>query len=382
MKILFLSDRYPPEIGGVAASAARISRSMSRAGHQVDVVAPARELPSGAVDSRAVESSLTIHRYGPARSADYTQQQSLVFLEWLHGQRQFDVVWGHYLTTAGFLAAWFGRQIRRPSIVSVRGNDLDRELFPPGDFGRLVWCLERATRVVTVSRDLADKVRMLVDRDATVLPNAVDGALFAPGPRPNDLALRYGIDPADVVLGFTGELRAKKGLPFLVQCFRELLERQPVRLLVVGQVRGSDRGELDRLLDSDALRERLIVTGHLADPAEVAQHLRLVDVLLIPSIWEGMPNSLLEAMAAGVPVIASDAGAIPEVVTDGVHGLLLPRTHLHLLSQRVEEWLAQPGETRQAIVAAARQLATTYFSPEAEADRLAAILKSLDAGAP
>lgn len=347
---------------------------MARAGHLVEVVVHARELPGGAVETTQPEAGLIVHRCGPARSVDYTQQQTLIFLEWLQRRQAFDLVWGHYLTTAGFLAAWFGRTHGVPSVLSVRGNDLDKELFPPGDFGRLQWCLNNASKVVTVSRDLAGKVRALVNREALVMPNAVDVDIFQPGPRPDDLAQKYGLVAGEVVLGFSGELRAKKGLPFLIQCFREVLARQPARLLVIGQVRGSDRGELERLIDDDQLRQRLIVTGHLPEQTEVARHLRLVDVMLIPSLWEGMPNSLLESLAAGVPVIASDAGAIPEVVTDGVHGLLLPRTHLHLLGQRVEEYLAQPGDTRRAMAAASRKLVTQYYSPTVEAQRLKEIL--------
>lgn len=374
MRILFLSDRYPPAIGGVAASAARISRTLARAGHSVEVVVSARELPGGAVETTQPDANLTVHRCGASRSVDYTQQQMLIFLEWLQRRQPFDRVWGHYLTTAGFLAAWFGKTHQIPSILSVRGNDLDKELFPPGDFGRLDWTLRNASRIVTVSRDLATKVRALVDRDADVLPNSVDVETFQPGPRPDDLVFKYGLTPGELVLGFSGELRAKKGLQFLVQCFREVHARQPVRLLVIGQVRGSDRGELDRLLGDDSLRERLIVTGHLPNQADVARHLRLLDLMLIPSLWEGMPNSLLESLAAGVPVIASDAGAIPEVVVDGVHGLLLPRTHLHLLSQRVEELCAQPGDSRRAMVTAGRKLVEQHYSPEAEAKRLAELL--------
>lgn len=379
MRILFLSDRYPPAIGGVAASASRIAGALVRSGHQVEVVVSARELPGGAVESQEGPPGLVVHRCGPARSADYTQQQTLLLLEWLHRRRPFDLVWGHYLTTAGFLAAWFGRQTGLPSLLAVRGNDFDKQLFPPGDFGRLDWCLRHAARIACVSQDLARKVRALVDREAFVLPNSVDSELFQPGPRDPELAARYRLDPAEITLGFSGELRAKKGLAFLIQCFRELHARQPARLLVVGQVRGSDRGELDRLLDDPELRSRLTITDHLPDPAAVAAHLRLIDVLLVPSLWDGMPNSLLEALAVGVPVVASDAGAIPEVVADGVHGLLVPRTHLHQLSRRVDEYLALPGETRRTMLDAGRRLVQRCYSPAAEAARLAELLSPFTA---
>ncbi len=88
------------------------------------------------------------------------------------------------------------------------------------------------------------------------------------------------------------------------------------------------------------------MTGHLERREEVADHLRLGDIFLMPSLWDGMPNSVLEAMAAGLPIIASDAGAIPELLTDGSSGVLVPKTHLHLLSQSVDELLAMSEAAR------------------------------------
>lgn len=377
MNLLFVTERFPPEIGGVATSASRIARALSRLGHRVDVFTLARDLPAGAADSQELSPQLAVHRLGMARHPDFTLQQSLTFLEWLCGKRAFDAVWGHYVSTAGFLGTWFGALQQLPVILSVRGNDLDRELFPPGDFARLEWCLRRSQLVAAVSRDLARKVEVLSGRSAMVLPNAVDPTVFQPGPRSAALADRYALAPDETVLGFSGELRAKKGLPFLLLAFRELLERQPARLLLIGEVRNQDRGEFERLTVDSAVRDRLIVTGHLANPAEVAEHVRLADVMLFPSLWEGMPNSLLEAMACGVPVIASDAGAIPEIIVDGVNGMLLPRTHLHLMAQRIDELLAMPGDSRQTRVEAARQTILQHYSPEAEAQRLEALLNQL-----
>lgn len=374
MRLLFITERYPPEIGGVATSAARISRSIAELGHDVDVFTLARELPAGAADSRQLSPRLCVHRLGMARNLDFTLQQSLTFLEWLHAQRRFDALWGHYITVAGFLAAWFGARTRLPVVLSARGNDIDKELFPPGDFARLAWCLQKCRQIVAVSHDLAEKIATLVDRQALVLPNSVDHELFAPAPRPETLLRNYGIAAEETVLGFSGELRAKKGLPFLLHAFRETLDRQPARLLLIGEVRTQDRGEFERLTADDAIRERVILTGHLAKPEEVAEHLRLADVMLFPSLWEGMPNSLLEAMACGIPVIASDAGAIPEVVTDGVTGMIVPRTHLHLLAQRIEELFAMPGDSRRAMANAARQAIRQHHSPQAEAERLREIL--------
>jgi glycosyltransferase involved in cell wall biosynthesis len=378
MRILFVSERYPPEIGGVAASARRIARALARLGHEVHVFVLCRDLHGGSAESRLDGPGLTLHRFGQSRNLDFTLQQGLNFLEWLHRRQGFRAVWGHYLQTAGFLAAWLGRRLGLPALLAVRGNDLDRLLFPPGDFARLEWCLRSCRRVVTVTHDLADKVRALVGREAFVLPNAVDADLFRPGPRPPELAGRYGLGPGELVLGFSGELRAKKGMAFLLEALREVRCRRPARLLVIGAVRARDRGEFARAEAEPGLAEGVTVTGHLADPADVARHLLLCDLLLLPSLWEGMPNSLLEAMAAGVPVIASDAGGIPEVLSDGQCGLLLPRTHLHLLGSRVQEWLELPEERRRAMTAEARRVILERHSFGHEEAGLAELLGGLD----
>ncbi len=377
MQILFLAERFPPDIGGVAGSAARIARSLAILGHAVHVVTLTRDLRAGSVDRQTPGERLWLYRLGQSKNLDFSLQQALTFLEFLHAQQGFDVVWGHYVQTAGFLAAWLGRRLRLPSILALRGNDFDRQLFPPGDLARLQWCLTHATRLVAVSADLAGKVRCLVDREPTVLPNAVDTELFRPGPRPMDLARSLGLPEGEVVLGFSGELRAKKGLPFLLDALAAVRRQRPARLLVIGAVRGNDQGELERACVGLGLEGAVHITGHLAEPAEVARHLLLCDLFLLPSLWEGMPNGLLEAMGCGVPVLASDAGGIPEVLTDGVNGVIVPRTHLHLLGRQALAVLALPEGRRREMAHAARATVLGRHSLTTEREHLAALLADL-----
>jgi glycosyltransferase involved in cell wall biosynthesis len=377
MHLLFIAERFPPDIGGVAASAGRIARALAGLGHAVSVVTLTRELRAGSVDRHELDTRLTLYRLGQSKNLDFSLQQALTFLEWLHGQERFALVWGHYVGTAGFLAAWLGRRLAITSVLAIRGNDFDRQLFPPGDLGRLDWCLRHATGLVAVSADLAGKVRCLVDREPIVLPNAVDTDLFRPGPRPVGLAQSLGLVAEETVLGFSGELRAKKGLPFLLDALAAVRQHRPARLLVIGAVRGDDQGEFERACVGLGLDGAVVVTGHLDQPAEVARHLLLCDVFLLPSVWEGMPNGLLEAMACGVPVVASDAGGIPEIVCDGVNGVVVPRTHLHQLGRRVLGLLALPAEERHELGRVARQTILDRHSLPAEQAALAALLAGL-----
>ena len=379
-RLLFLAERYPPDLGGVATSAGRISRAIAASGLEVDVLAWTRALQPGVVTHD--EGQPSVYRMGRFREWDATMPHTLNLFDWLINARPYDAIWGHYLAPAGFLATWFGRLKNIPATVSIRGNDLDRDVYPPGDFARLRWTLENATCISAVTAELTAKVAALCGRnDVLSLPNAVDATIFTP--LHDDLgrtALRakLGIQPGEIVLGFAGELREKKGQQFLIEALRRLRESRPACLLIVGEVRPSEIPRLMQSTGGGTLAEhRILVTGQLATPAEVNEHLQLCDVYLQPSLWDGMPNALLEAMAAGCGCIASDAGGIPEIIQHGVNGIIVPRWELNRLADAVSGWLAAEPAYRAHIRQAARDRAFSNFGFDQESRQLQLILDRL-----
>ena len=377
-RILFLSDRYPPDAGGVSASAARIASTLASLGNQVDAVAWTRALHAGQVAPQ--EGNPAAYRVGRFRGWDSTMPHTLNLLDWLWSMGPYDLVWGHYLSLAGFLSVWFGRLHGVRSVVSIRGNDLDRDIFPPGDIARLEWTLRHADSVTAVTLDLARKAQALSGReDVLHLPNVVDTAIFSPDApgAPADRA-RLGIAPDEAVLAFCGELREKKGLPYLLEALAAVRKVRPARLLIIGDVRPSEMPHLLQMLGPAPLEQHHIaITGQLPDPAAVNAHLQLCDVYLQPSLWDGMPNALLEAMAAGCGAIASDAGGIPEIITPGLDGIIVPRWQLHRLGEAVLEWLAAAPEHRGAVRKAARRRMLTGFALDGERKALQKLLAGL-----
>jgi len=377
--LLFLTERYPPDMGGVATSAGRISRALAAFGADVDVVVWTRNLPPGSVLKE--DGNPSVYRIGRFREWDTTMPHTINLVDWLATIHPYDRIWGHYLAPAGFLATWIGRLKNIPSTVSIRGNDLDRDAFPPGDFARLLWTLQNASSITAVTIDLARKVTAASNRqDVIHMPNAVDHEVFRPlDTPPGELRHKFGIQPEEAVLGFAGELREKKGQKYLLEALGVVRSARPACLLIIGEVRPS---EMPRLLESlgpgTFAENRVVVTGQLATPAEVNQHLQLCDVFLQPSLWDGMPNALLEAMAAGCGCIASDAGGIPEIITPGVDGIILPRWQLHRLGEAVVEWLDASPEHRGRIRHAARQRIVSSFTSEQEQTRLKELLYSDD----
>jgi glycosyltransferase involved in cell wall biosynthesis len=378
-RLLFFTDQYPPSLGGVAVSAHRTVLALSGLGIQVDVIAWTRALQPGVVECAG--ENPRVFRFGRYREWDSTFPHTLSLCDWLWSREPYDAIWGHYLAPAGFFAVWLGRMHGAPSTVSIRGNDLDRDMFPPGDFARLQWTLEHAAIVTTVTQELSRKVTALVDRkDVVHLPNSVDHQAFRPVAVRAGLREASGIQPAELVLGFCGELREKKGLQHLLDALRRVREVRPACLLVIGEVRPSQMPRVFEYTGTEPLEShRILVTGRLeGGAAEVNQHLQLCDVFLQPSLWDGMPNALLEAMAAGCGCIASDAGGIPEIITSGVDGVILPRWQLHRLSEAILEW-ADAGEgDRSRIKTAARKRIVENFNFEQERERLRGVVEGLD----
>lgn len=400
--LLFITERFPPDLGGVATSAGRITQALCQLGLEVDVVTWSRYLQPGTVlppDVTAIATGkLRVHRLGLYRAWDMTMPHTLQVLDWLHQTHAYDAVWGHYGFPAGFLAVWFAEMHQLPSTVSARGNDIDRLLFPPGDFARLQWTLERATVLTAVSQDLRRKIRCLCRRDDTILlRNAVDTQKFSspedsnpaspqgwvargapPEPAIAPLRSQLGITPKEVVLGFAGELREKKGQQFLLEALTTVQAQRPACLLIIGEVRPAEQAILQTYaLQHPEAAQRIIVTGQLPTPELVAQHLQLCDVYLQPSLWEGLPNALLEAMACGCCCLASDAGGIPEVIESGQNGFLVPRSQLNYLGAMVLEVLELDPAARQRIGIAARDRILHHYSLEREQQDLQGVIDRL-----
>jgi glycosyltransferase involved in cell wall biosynthesis len=384
MRALVIAERYPPDLGGVARSAERTSASLRLLGLEVDVLSLTRALPPGALETEPRErEAVVVHRLGAFSHADLSLQHAFNVVQWLARDRPYGLLWGHYLFPAGFAAVLYAKQLGLPVTVSARGNDVDQLMFPPGDFARLCWTLERAGVITAASRDLARKIDVLLGRDAGVLvvPNAVDPDLFSPGEPDRELRAALGIEPGEAVLGFAGELRHKKGFPFMLEALCTVRRQRPACLLVMGEVRGRELPHLQTFAAAEPrAAERILLTGPIEDRGRMAACYRLCDLYLQPSVWDGLPNSLLEAMACGRLVLCSDAGGIPEVVVHGVSGFMLPRAELHQLGTAATELLALSPEAKAAYGRAARARVLERHHPGLEHQALGAALDRLVPG--
>jgi glycosyltransferase involved in cell wall biosynthesis len=208
-----------------------------------------------------------------------------------------------------------------------------------------------ATHVTAVSEAVADSVVALgVPRSRiTVIPNGVDAARFVP-PAPVEEARRVLGGDTSPLVGSVGCLAARKDYGTLLESLRLLADRGlAFRAALVGE--GPDRDALEARSAALGLADRVRFLGERAD---VDRLLVGMDVFVLSSREEGIPNALLEAMAAGRACVATAVGGTPEVLHDGETGWLVPPGEPGALADALEQALTRPGEARRRGAAAQR----------------------------
>jgi glycosyltransferase involved in cell wall biosynthesis len=219
-------------------------------------------------------------------------------------------------------------------VVKVSGSDITVHARVPAVARNLRWALPRAGRIVAVSRPLGDAVALFgVPRERIdVVTNGVDGELFRPRDRSQARAgLGHGGDGRRWLL-YVGRLEEAKGVLDLLEAFAAVAGRRPdLRLVIVGD--GALRPACEKA--AAELGDRVLVAGGRPLP-EVPHWMAACDALVLPSWAEGTPNVVLEALACGRRVVATQVGGIPDVVTGPGLGELVPARDPRRLAEALE----------------------------------------------
>jgi glycosyltransferase involved in cell wall biosynthesis len=185
---------------------------------------------------------------------------------------------------------------------------LDRELIGRGS--------DAFVAVSEATRARMTRLERVRPEHVVVIPNGIPTPTAGPV---SDIRAELGIPESAPVIGTVAVLRPEKAIDVLIRAGAVLRRSVPdVRILIAGD--GGERGALEHLIESLGLQDTVLLAGFRADVAAV---LNVLDVVVFSSTSEGSPLSLLEAMAAGKPVVATRVGGVPEIIEDGVHGLLV-----------------------------------------------------------
>jgi glycosyltransferase involved in cell wall biosynthesis len=232
------------------------------------------------------------------------------------------------------------------------------------------WSLRKASAVLTVSQPFADELSgMGVSRNRIhAIHNAIDrGWGHAKG---TSAPLR--IEPGKKVILIVGRLSREKDHLTLLDAVRELPE--PTHLVIVGE--GTERARIEQHIRATGREKDVTLTGQVptAEP-----YYAFADVAVLSSRSEGSPNALLEAMSAGVPVVATAVGGIPEIVTNEQSALLVPPGDKDAMKAAIAR-LLRDSELRKRLALHARDAVETRHSPEGRASALCGIYRNLLTG--
>jgi glycogen(starch) synthase len=310
MKVLWLTENYPPKTGGMAQSCDRIVRGLGEAGITIDVVqfcGPGKPL-------RGVQRQHGLHILCPVED-DPGHAANLVW-NLVEREAGANVAAGgngytHVVAFGGWLpiivAPVFAAWLQAPLITMLRGNDFDTALFSPKRGDALREAMSRSAHVCTVSQDKADKVRRLFPHvDVTCTSNGINLDEWRATTSEVQRAAQWrndNVSDGRKVLGLFGHLKAKKGCTFFLQALEQSGCADRFHILLVGEL---DDEPLSHLKNDYTLQPYI-------DRLDLIPYYLACDWLVIPSFYEGFPNVLLEAGALSVPLIAARTGGMRDL---------------------------------------------------------------------
>lgn len=352
-RVAFVTPSFLPRPGGLAIAAHRITRALAEMGWEIHVVTPVPEdgAASVRIATEAVDG-IVIHRF-------YLDLARYALLpSWSSVLAEIDRTAPFRLFHAFFLSATYPcvrvarnrhSLVRRPILASIRGSD-SQFLNDSAVWPLVRYCLRQSDWITSVNREYLEWFRPHIDIEgcSSTIYNGVQKS-----------AGSWTLTRANWgVIGTLGQFRRVKNIPLLVLAFASLGEAERKQLRLGGYfIDARDEEWVNTLAAELEIRDKLHTTGHLPHSC-IGDFLEGIHVYVQPSSAEGMPNSLLEAAAAGVPIVATAVGGVREIFTDNRNALLVPSGDLRGMARAIQRLIYDSGLS-QSLGERARALATS-----------------------
>ncbi|MFH0958181.1 MAG: glycosyltransferase family 4 protein [Pseudomonadota bacterium] len=349
-KILIVTPEFPPEHwGGLARTAFKVATHAANMGLETEVakltVDWSRTILLDENRKTATNGLITIHDIVVGRENlkfderdlwdcphNLSLQMMFQSLEYLAAGKNYDLFQSFFLYPVGYVTGILARKLNKPMISCVVGNDVNRYFFSPEKVAVCKSGLENSDYVVAMSQDLIDLANALspIAEKSSVIYNSVEisGKSWSLRPRGEGC----------LTIGCGGIFKYAKGLPYIFKTVASLSEKWNIRLELRGILRDSERWAFDDMLNKTQIHQKVVLLEPSPHNA-ISEWLSSLDVFVLPSVTEGCPNILMEALAAGVPCVATAVGAVPELIEDGISGLIVQPGDSSGLAQAVDKIL-------------------------------------------
>ncbi len=354
-----------PTYGGSGAVATELGLALARRGHEIHFISSASPFRLRGYEERVtfhevVTTPYPLFEHAPYALALAVKQHEVALRE------NLDLMHVHYAiphATTAWLAKQMMAHVRDLKVVTtLHGTDITLVGSDPSYFTMTKFSIEQSDRVTAVSKYLREETYRIfgcAGCEVTVIPNFIWPDDYYP---PAAGAKRSGLAPAGhKVLVHVSNFRPVKRVSDVVKVFAGVREAMPATLVLVGD--GPDRDPVEAEVDGLGLTKHVRFLGKVDRVGDI---LREGDLFLLPSNTESFGLAALEAMACGVPVVASNLGGIPEVVVDGETGFLAPVGDVAQMTTRAVALLKDPAahaRMRERAIARAQEFTAERIIP-------------------
>jgi len=380
-RALIFSLAYPPFIGGAELAVKEITDRIAPEEYSFDMITLRFDSNLPRVEKIG---NVTVHRIGFSTAGAKISDRAMPFVckvakalfpvtafckaLSLNRANRYDLIWALLANQAGFAALffkWCHPQI--PYLLELQDGRALSQMRIRRPVLRVLWPLYRAVYfraecIKVISRFIEGEVRALgYERDVVLIPNGVDTSTFAAPTSAQKIAAlkaRFGKREGDVFLFTASRLVLSRGVEDCIEALVHLPSH--VKLLIAGD--GEDREKLVHIASGLGVSERVLFAGHVPHE-ELPAYFHVSDVFVRPSLIEGMGSAFIEAFAAGIPVVATAVGGIPDFLTDHITGLFCDVRDPESVADAVKKYLEDPALAARIIINA-KKLATERYDWE------------------
>ncbi len=321
-RLLWITENFPPRLGGMAESCDRIVRSLRETDLQIDVLHfSEKALTFSSNNKQGGKLIICPLEDDPAHAMN---------VAWTHitaeGLREN---WTHCVAFGGLIpmlsASVYAAWLHIPLYTLLRGNDFDISIFTPKRRDILDDTLRRSSKVLTVTCDMQEKIKALYpNQDCQVIANGINTDNWSPLQSDRTLAKTFKSDNAHgkTVLGIFGHIKKKKGVALVLESLLSSGLVADYHLLMVGDMEPGIKAILDEYQTLFSYSELPFMDRFSLIPYYLA-----CDYMLLSSYYDGLPNVMLESAALGVPFLAAKAGGMADWLEDDKHGFMFNPGH-------------------------------------------------------
>ncbi len=279
-----------------------------------------------------------------------------------------DIVHAHYATSYGLIGALSGFH---PYIISVWGSDIfSFPLKSPIHKMILQYNLKKADKILSTSHIMAKETKKYINKDIEVTPFGIDLEKFKP------MEVESLFDKNDIVIGTVKSLEKKYGIEYLIRAFKIVSDKYadlPIKLLIVGG--GSLENKLKKITKELKIESKTIFTGKVTFN-DVPKYQNMLSVFVALSYNESFGVAVIEASACEKPVVVSNVGGLPEVVEDGVTGIVVPPGNPEKTAEAIEKLILNEN-LRKKMGKKGRERVKKYFNWDDNIRQMIRIYKNL-----